>query len=74
MLPFAKRRLQELLGAVLLADEHTLKLSTGPKVEVSGDAIVNNRKNKLIPSYELEITGSWTGARRHTAVLQLHSH
>ena len=41
----------------------SVKLSTGPKVEVTGDAIVNNRKNKLIPSYELEISGSWTGVQ-----------
>lgn len=40
-----------------------VRLTTGPKVEVTGDAIVNNRKNKLIPSYELEITGSWTGVQ-----------
>ena len=32
------------------------------KVErVTGDAFVNNRKNKLIPSYELEVRGSWQG-------------
>ena len=43
-----------------------MKLTTGPKVEVTGDAIVNNRKNKLIPSYELEISGSWTGVQYAT--------
>ena len=44
-----------------------MKLTTGPKVEVTGDAIVNNRKNKLIPSYELEISGSWTGVQYATS-------
>lgn len=28
---------------------------------VSGEAFVNNRKNKLIPSYELEVRGLWQG-------------
>ena len=39
----------------------SISLSTGPDIEVSGDAIVNNRKKKIIPSYELEIRGSWKG-------------
>jgi activator of HSP90 ATPase len=30
-------------------------------VTCSGEAIVNNRKNKLIPAYELEITLKWAG-------------
>lgn len=31
-------------------------------IEVEGDAVINNRKNKLIPAYELEIKGGWSGA------------
>lgn len=30
-------------------------------VSVTGEAIVNNRKNKLIPAYELEISIKWEG-------------
>lgn len=45
----------------MLVDGGSLSLKTGPDVEVSGDAIINNRKKKLIPSYELEIKGSWSG-------------
>lgn len=30
---------------------------------MSGDAIINNRKKKLIPSYELEVRGTWTGVK-----------
>jgi hypothetical protein len=49
-------------GGQSLADgSGGITLTTGPDVEVSGDAIVNNRKAKLIPSYELEIRGSWKG-------------
>jgi hypothetical protein len=36
----------------------TLRTSS---VEVTGEAIINNRKKKLIPSYELEIKGKWSG-------------
>ena len=36
-------------------------LSTGSSVSVTGDAIINNRKRKLIPSYELEVKGTWRG-------------
>ena len=36
-------------------------LSTGSSVSVTGDAIINNRKKKLIPSYELEVKGTWKG-------------
>ena len=28
---------------------------------MTGDAIINNRKKKLIPSYELEVKGTWKG-------------
>ncbi len=48
-------------GEQVLADNSGLLLKTGPNVEVSGDAIVNNRKKKLIPSYELEVKGTWSG-------------
>ena len=33
---------------------------SGP-IETEGDAVINNRKNKLIPAYELEIKGCWSG-------------
>jgi hypothetical protein len=38
-------------------------LRTGPSVEVTGEAITNNRKGKLIPSYELALKGTWSGAQ-----------
>ena len=42
-------------------DGNGVSLKTGSNVSVSGDAIINNRKKKLIPSYELEVKGTWTG-------------
>ena len=49
-------------GDLNIADESGgVSLKTGSGVSVSGDAIINNRKKKLIPSYELEVKGTWTG-------------
>ena len=49
-------------GNLSIADESSgVSLKTGSAVIVSGDAIINNRKKKLIPSYELEVKGTWTG-------------
>lgn len=52
LLPTGNRTLEEGSEGV------TLRTTT---VDVKGEAIVNNRKKKLIPSYELKITGRWTG-------------
>lgn len=44
-------------------DKGRVLLKTGSNVSVTGDAIINNRKRKLIPAYELEVKGTWTGER-----------
>ena len=36
-------------------------LRTGPSVDVAGEAVTNNRKGKLIPSYELHVKGTFSG-------------
>ena len=36
----------------------SLKISD---VVIKGEAIINNRKNKLIPAYEIEVILSWLG-------------
>ncbi|CAL8468942.1 g8483 [Coccomyxa elongata] len=64
VLPWAKVRLQDLLGNQVLADSGSLSLKTGADVDVTGDAIINNRKKKLIPSYELQVKGTWSGEVR----------
>lgn len=43
------------------AGGQSLTASTSEDVSVTGEAVVNNRKNKLIPAYELEIKGAWSG-------------
>lgn len=53
-----------LAGDMSIADgKSKLLLKTGSSVSVTGDAIINNRKRKLIPAYELEVKGTWTGKR-----------
>lgn len=39
-------------------------LRTGPSVDVTGEAVTNNRKGKLIPSYELHVKGTFLGEAR----------
>lgn len=60
MLPWAQQRLQELLGgAEVTSSSSSTSFQTGPKVETSGEAVVNSRKGKLIPAYELTLKGTW---------------
>jgi hypothetical protein len=56
-------------------DKGRVLLKTGSNVSVTGDAIINNRKRKLIPAYELEVKGTWTGERFFSCtVLKWHFH
>ena len=49
-------------GSLTVRDDNSgSTLNTGSSVSVTGDAIINNRKRKLIPSYELEVKGTWKG-------------
>ena len=41
--------------------DSSLQATTSAEVTVTGEAVVNNRKNKLISAYELEVTGTWSG-------------
>lgn len=69
MLPWAQQRLRELLGGVEVpsstststpsASSSASSFVTGANVETSGEAIVNSRKGKLIPAYELTLKGTW---------------
>ena len=70
VLPWAQQRLQELLGGAEVVSSSSSASSTstsssfetGPKVETSGEAVVNSRKGKLIPAYELTLKGTWREA------------
>jgi activator of HSP90 ATPase len=59
-LPWVKDRLNELLGDVELASDAAgnAARTTGVR-SVEGEAIVNNRKNKVIAAYEFSIAIGW---------------
>lgn len=61
-LEWSKHRLAELLGGVL-AEEGGVRVRAAPALlSLTGEAFVNQRKGKLIPSYELELKLEWHGA------------
>ncbi|EFN53803.1 hypothetical protein CHLNCDRAFT_53624 [Chlorella variabilis] len=58
-LPWSRERLQELLGSADLAPGSGLAVrGTGLK-SCEGEAVVNNRKNKIIAAYELAVVVGW---------------
>ena len=63
VLPWAKRRLSELFPStlVLLSGDGGLEVTADGKVSVSGEAVINRRKGKVIPAYELSVSFGWTG-------------
>jgi hypothetical protein len=38
-----------------------LQASSSSEVSCDGEALINNRKNKLIAAYELDVRGGWSG-------------
>uniref|UniRef100_A0A7S3RA74 Activator of Hsp90 ATPase AHSA1-like N-terminal domain-containing protein n=1 Tax=Dunaliella tertiolecta TaxID=3047 RepID=A0A7S3RA74_DUNTE len=64
MMPWSRERLQQLFSGMQLINDpakaQTLTI-TGLE-DLKGEALVNNRKNKIIPSYELEIRLNWAGS------------
>lgn len=62
VLKWSQTRLTELLtDQNLLAGEGQAFITITSVDSVSGEALINNRKKKLIPSYELAVKGSWKG-------------
>jgi len=60
-LPWAKERLAQLFPSdMLLIDAGGVKATGDGKVKVSGEAVINRRKGKVIPAYELDISFGWT--------------
>ena len=61
-LPWAKQRLSEVFPSeLLLVDAAGIRATGDGKVKVSGEAVINRRKGKVIPAYELDISFGWTG-------------
>ena len=62
VLKWSTVRLSELLGGCkVLNGEEQMYITTTTIDSVTGEALINNRKKKLIPSYELAVKGQWTG-------------
>lgn len=62
VLKWSKTRLTELLGdCKVLSGEDQVFVRTTAVDSVTGEALINNRKKKLIPSYELAVKGQWKG-------------
>lgn len=61
VLPWCRARLEELLKDVVLVDDGNVCVKSAGKVKVEGDAIINRRKGKVIPAYELDVSFDWKG-------------
>lgn len=61
VLPWCRTRLGALLKDVTLVDNGRVRAVTAGKVNVEGDAIINRRKGKVIPAYELDVSFDWKG-------------
>ncbi|KAK9811156.1 hypothetical protein WJX73_007263 [Symbiochloris irregularis] len=68
ILDWSRQRLTELLGDLQLINSNAVSLRTTGVETVTGEAFINNRKNKLIPAYELKVKGTWTGTANESAV------
>jgi activator of HSP90 ATPase len=62
-LPWATDRLTELLGnATLVNNVNGSTVRLDQNIKLTGDAIINQRKGKLIPAYELDLSMKWKGS------------
>lgn len=62
VLKWSQARLTELLSNLtILNGQDQVFISSTTIESVTGEALINNRKKKLIPSYELAVKGQWTG-------------
>jgi len=62
MMEWSKARLNELFTGLKLVDAGGSTITCTGVDSCTGEAIINNRKQKIIPSYELEIKLGWEGA------------
>ena len=65
VLKWSKTRLTELLEKLsVINGDDQIGIQITTINSVTGEALINNRKKKLIPSYELAVKGQWTGEIR----------
>lgn len=58
---WSKDRLTELLGGITLAENDGTVVTAATTLQLDGEAIINQRKGKLIPIYELNMKIGWEG-------------
>ena len=63
-LPWAQNELKEAFLDISLLDGNEAIKMIVSSCEVSGEAAINNRKNKLIPAYELSVKLDWASEGR----------
>ena len=62
VLKWSQARLTELLSNLTILNGQDQVFINSTTIEsITGEALINNRKKKLIPSYELAVKGLWTG-------------
>lgn len=64
---WSKERLGQLFTGLKLVDDKTTTVAISRVESVKGEAVLNIRKAKLIPSYELELRLIWEGELRDDA-------
>ncbi|CAG9466974.1 unnamed protein product [Pedinophyceae sp. YPF-701] len=57
--PWCRVRLGELFSGLQLVKDGPIEVECTGVTKVGGDAIINSRKNKLIPSYEIDFSVGW---------------
>eukprot|EP00798_Chlamydomonas_sp_ICE-L_P010631 gene10631-12312_t len=60
-LEWSNKRLKEMFKFMTLIEDPHMKLEVTSLQSCDGEAFINNRKSKLIPSYELEVKLWWKG-------------
>lgn len=59
--PWSRDRLKELLGGVVLVDIDGFQIKAAEDITLTGEATINQRKGKIIPAYELDLSLKWKG-------------
>lgn len=66
---WSKAQLSQAFAGKVLVEDDNVKIECS-EVSCTGEAAINNRKNKLIPAYELSIKLSWKGSIKATSTVR----
>jgi len=66
VLPWSQNRVKELFApGTALVDTEDVVVVTQGEAKLTGDAIINRRKGKVIPAYELELRVEWKATKKN---------